>query len=339
MRCGGGKNSMERETTAAESLRLMDENARYDAACKRVLSEKIFLAWIMKFCLEEYRDFDVKEIAEKCIEGGIQVSEAAVSPDETNAHLGRIRGANTEDTTLTEGAVYYDIRFYAIVPQCGEVIRLIINVEAQAEFHTGYPLCKRGVYYCCRMVSSQHGTEFTNSHYEKIKKAASIWIVMNPPAERRNTITSYSIREKNLVGNVKEPVRNYDLMTMLMICLGDPGDAENDLLRLLDVILNDTIPVEEKREILENDFDIPMTQTLEGRFSEMCNLSACVEKRGLAKGIAQGREEGREEGRMENTLTSIRNLTKNTGWPIEQAMAALGIPQERWKQLTEQLSE
>jgi len=41
-----------------------------DAACKRLLAIRIILAWIMKSCLEEYRDFDVNEIAEKFIEGG-----------------------------------------------------------------------------------------------------------------------------------------------------------------------------------------------------------------------------------------------------------------------------
>ena len=47
----------------------MDDKVRYDAACKRLLSEKIILAWIMKSCLEEYRDYDVKEIARRYIEG------------------------------------------------------------------------------------------------------------------------------------------------------------------------------------------------------------------------------------------------------------------------------
>ena len=55
-------------------------------------------------------------------------------------------------------------------------IALIINVEAQNDFYPGYPLIKRGIYYCCRMISSQYGREFTGPHYEKIKKVYSIWI-------------------------------------------------------------------------------------------------------------------------------------------------------------------
>ena len=54
---------METETTIAQSIRATDALVRYDAACKRLLSEKIILAWIMKSCLEEYRDCTVEEIA------------------------------------------------------------------------------------------------------------------------------------------------------------------------------------------------------------------------------------------------------------------------------------
>lgn len=43
---------MERETSIAAGLRITDESAGYDEACKRVLSEKAILARIMKSCLE-----------------------------------------------------------------------------------------------------------------------------------------------------------------------------------------------------------------------------------------------------------------------------------------------
>ena len=48
---------MEVETTLAKGIETAGENVRYDAACRRLLSEKSILAWIMKSCLEEYRDW------------------------------------------------------------------------------------------------------------------------------------------------------------------------------------------------------------------------------------------------------------------------------------------
>ena len=94
---------MEMNTPIAEDLHITGDNAKLDASCKRLLSEKSILAWIMKSCLEEYRNCDVKDIAEKYIEGQPEVGIVPVAPDETNA--ARIRGLQNEDTSLTEGTV------------------------------------------------------------------------------------------------------------------------------------------------------------------------------------------------------------------------------------------
>ena len=46
-----------------------ERRARCDQACKRVLAQKVILAWILKHCTEEFRDIDVKDIENKYIEG------------------------------------------------------------------------------------------------------------------------------------------------------------------------------------------------------------------------------------------------------------------------------
>lgn len=306
------------DTPIAEDIHATDKSAQYDAACKRLLSQKIILAWIMKACLKEYQDCDVKEIAEKYIEGTPQVGEVAVGPDESNAP--RIRGMGSQDTSLTEGSSVYDIRFRALTPGTGEPVQMIINVEAHNEFYPGYPLVKRGIYYCGRLLTSQNGTEFVHSEYQKIKKVVSIWVCMAPPKSRRNTITRYHLTEENLVGQVKEPVQNYDLIDVVMVCLGGE-DRENysGILKLLDVLLSPKAGEAKKRQVLENEFDIPMTETLEAEVYRMCNLSEGV--RDL------GRAEGRAEGRMEVFLASIRSLMANTGWPLEKAMETLNVPE------------
>ena len=61
---------------------------------------------------------------------------------------------------------------------------------------------------------------------------------MNPPKNRRNTITQYSIQEKHIIGDAVEQVRNYDLMSAVMICLGDEDDKNyGGLLKFLEVLL------------------------------------------------------------------------------------------------------
>ena len=170
---------METKTTLSEEIGITEGKSRYDAACKQLLAERIILAWIMKSCVEEFRDINVEEIAGKYIEGEPKVSKIPVRPDETmpesdDEQPSKIKGTTTEDASVNEGTVTYDVRFDAVAPQSDGMIRLILNIEAQNKFNPGYPLIKRGIYYCSRMISAQYGTEFVDSHYEKIKKVYSI---------------------------------------------------------------------------------------------------------------------------------------------------------------------
>ncbi len=277
------------ENTLAKNITAAGDKAAYDAACKRLLANKVILAWIMKGCLEEYRDFDVDVIAEKYIEGDPQIAKVAVNPDEEAESSGeQIKGAKNEDSTIKEGTVTYDIRFYGVAPRSGEIVSLIINVEAQNDFYPGYPIIKRGIYYCSRMISAQYGVEFTDSHYEKIKKVYSIFICANPPKYRENTINRYVIHEENLIGDVTEKKENYDLLAAITICLGHSGDDKyTGLLKLLDVLLSTEKKPEEKKKILQEDFHIEMTKKLESEVSELCNLSQGVFEKGEARGEAK----------------------------------------------------
>ena len=301
------------QNTLSKIISTAGQKAAYDNACKKLLANKIILAWIMKNCLPEYRDCDVYEIAKQYIEGEPQISETAVHQDEQTQTAPMIKGLNTEDATVCEGTVTFDIRFNAVAPVSGELVHLIINVEAQNDFYPGYPIIKRNVYYCSRLISAQYGTEFTSAHYEKIKKVYSIFICINPPKYRKNTINAYSIQEQNIVGNIREDKENYDLLTAIMICLGDKEkSADSGILRLLEVLLSSERAVEEKKQILENEYNIEMTTTIESEVSQMCNLSEGVERRGIRKGRCE----------------DIKNLMKNLKMTCEQAMDALGIPEE-----------
>ena len=273
---------MEQKTTLAQSIDIVQQKAQYDEACKKVLAEKMILAWIMKHTMKEYAEYDVRELVENFIVGEPKVAETNVLPDETNAP--KITGTGVEDSTVTEGSITYDIQFRAIVPSSDEIVQMIINVEAQNDFYPGYPLIKRGIYYLARMISSQYGTIFTQSHYEKIQKVYSVWICMNPPKERNNTITEYSLTEKHHVGKVEEVEEYYDLMSAITVCLGkNEEETEHELLRLLDVLLSSDKKAKEKKEILENEFQIPMTERIETEVEHMCNLSDGVEQKGIEK--------------------------------------------------------
>ena len=179
---------MEVENALARRLDTAGDKARYDKACKSLLSSVQILARILKYCVSEFRECDIKDIEEQYIEGEPIISKREVHQDEQGEF---IQGMDTEDSSMTEGTVYFDIMFYVLLPNSDKRVRMIINVEAQNKFDPGYPLIMRGIYYGSRMISSQYGTVFDKSHYEKIEKVYSIWICPDPPVDRKNTIVKY----------------------------------------------------------------------------------------------------------------------------------------------------
>ena len=268
----------------------------YDEACKRVLSERGIMAHILKACTEEFKDCDLQDIAQRYIQGEPSISRIAVEPEAISP---RIESEQTEDKSGTEGTVYYDIRFHAVAPIDGKRIQLIINLEAQNDFNPGYPLLKRAVYYCGRMISSQYGTVFVKSHYEKIQKVYSIWICTMPTKKWEYNISSYQLIEKHLIGHTQAEWSHYDLINIVLVCLGSKSHKQlKGILRLLNMLLLDNISSQEKQKLLEKEFDVTMTPHLAKGVPAMCNLSEGIERRGELRGRKLGEEVGEKRGEL-----------------------------------------
>lgn len=297
---------MEQQTYLAHAIDQTSDHPAYDAACKKVLADKQILAWILRSCTEEFRNCRIADIAEHYIEGTPIIAAAGVYPDDASAP--NIRGSAQEDKTLHEGTIYYDIRFSALAPGSQQPIPLIINIEAQNDYYPGYPLLKRAVYYGARLISSQYGTGFQSSNYQDIKKACSIWICTNVPQDHQNTINRYSLQEKHLAGAAKANPLNYDLINVMMIGLSEtPPPEEDNVLNLLSILLLQKGNAIEKKQILQNNFHIAMTTTLEQEVDHMCNLSEGIERRGIEQGIKKGLEQGRSEATEKTALEMLRD--------------------------------
>lgn len=100
---------------------------------------------------------------------------------------------------------------------------------------------------------------------------------------------------------------------------------DSGILRLLEVLLSSKRTVEEKKQILEKEYDIKMTETIESEVSKMCNLSDGVERQGIEKGLQQGLQTARYE--------AVKNLMKNLNLTCEQAIKALGISVKEWEDI------
>ena len=145
---------MKAKSTLAKNIEVADDNeVSLDRACKKLLANKSILAWIKKTCVEEYEECSTQEIERKYIEGIPRIAQDALHRDEAVENGDYIQGGSSEDSSLNEGTVSYDIRFNALKPMRKSnmnskgSVSMIINVEGQTDFYPGYPLPKRGIYY------------------------------------------------------------------------------------------------------------------------------------------------------------------------------------------------
>ena len=110
------------QSVISKTIDTAEKEAQYDACVKRLLSEKIILAWILKECVSEFQQYTVSQIMTHCIEGEPKISVIAVDQDELDyaedmdGNDSLIEGMNAEDVSIKEGKVYYDIRFSAVAP-------------------------------------------------------------------------------------------------------------------------------------------------------------------------------------------------------------------------------
>ncbi len=263
------KEAKYKNTSLSNSINTIGDDASYDDACKRLLSHKEVLAHILKECVSEYKGYDIETI-KNCIGKDISISKEAVHQFE------RVVNENTEDGTITEGLVKFDIKFTAITPD-KKPIQLIINVENQNDYSPGYPLVKRGIYYACRLISAEHGTVFENDDYGKITKVYTIWICTSNFEKEEPRMTEFVLDKKELLGK-SYPIKkkDYDLLDIIIIRLCEnPNNYNSDIIRFLTYLLSHKFSVAERKRVLSQDYNIKMKEVYEG-VDAMSGLGAAI---------------------------------------------------------------
>ena len=308
-------------TELKSAVMATDKDAQYDNSAKRLIAHKIILARILVKTVEEFKGMDSIEVA-ALIEGLPYISAVPVEPGLTNAvHFQngqRLVGFNTENQELNEGLVRFDIVFY--VRMKDGLSQIIINVEAQKDEPSDYKILNRAVFYVSRLISSQKEKDFENSSYDDIKCVYSIWICMNM---EENTMSHIHLTKEDMIGSY-EWKGNLDLLNIIMIGLAKElpeHDETYELHRLLGALLSRELTVDEKLDIIGNEYDIPLEENFRKDMSTMCNLSQGVKEEGIAIGRREGLEEGRREGYAEGEAGLIMTMYKNGLLPEQIASA------------------
>lgn len=258
-------------TEIANAMNAADDKAQYDERAKRLLGHKSILAHILVDAVEEFRDMNPRDVL-KYIEGEPKIGVVPTEPGLTNANVNgeRVVGMNTENTEINEGTINFDIVFY--VRMIDGLSQIIVNVEAQKDMPTEYHILNRSIFYACRLLSSQKERDFVNKKYDDIKRVYTIWICMNMSEDSTDY---YYLANKKVLGTCQWEGKQ-DLLNIVLIGLAKElprQDEKHELHRLLGALLSKKLSQNEKLNIIEKEYDIPLEEDLRKDVSVMCNLS------------------------------------------------------------------
>ena len=312
------------DASVKESVKASDKEAQYDEKAKKLLGHKIILAYILVNTVKEFQGMNPKDVVEY-IEGEPYISTVPIDPGMTNTKEikeesieetetpEQVIGLNTENSEINEGMIRFDIIFY--VRMQDGLSQIIVNVEAQKAEPSSYDILNRAIFYVSRMISSQKGRDFVKSNYNDIKRVYSIWICMNVD---EHSMSHIHLTRDDIIGshNWKGDI---DLLNIVLLGLAEDlpeKTGKYELHRLLGALLSSKLNVDEKLDIIGNEFRIPLESDIRKDVSEMCNLSQGIEERGVEKGLAEA---------------AIRMYKK--GYSIEQISDILAMDIERVKDI------
>lgn len=331
-------------TEVHNAVTAADQGTQYDESAKRLLGQKSILAQILVRTVDEFKGMNPRYV-ETLIEGEPYISRISLEPGLTNQevmkaavelkaageakqNLGRkvkaksgqrITGLNTENQEHAEGLVRFDIVFY--VRMKDGLSQIIINVEAQKDEPQRYGILNRAVFYVSRLISSQKERDFENTEYDDIKRVYSIWVCMNM---EENSLSHIHLVKDDLVG-YHDWRGKLDLFNIVMIGLAKelPGQGEQyELHRLLGALFAEGLTAGERLNIIKEEYDIPIEQTIEQEVDVMCNLSQGIKETGIAEGRAEEIiETGYEFGLSEQDI--LERLQKKLSISLQKAQEYL----------------
>ena len=141
----------------------------------------------------------------------------------------------------------------------------------------------------------------------------SIWVCPEPTKKKQNSITKYKMVPEPIEGNVVEKEEDYDLLDVVVISVNKDGtESENRLLKLLSTLFTAGKTKEQRKDILETEFGIPMTVKLGQEVERMCNLSEAILNEGKILGTVETmRDDGKSEQEIISRLMEKFHLTED----------------------------
>ncbi len=275
-----------------------------DREFKAIIHNGDILSMLLRYNLEEFNDKDFSTI-KNCLDIG-----------EDNV---TVIGRETEYSDPEDGSIVTDSVFNVKIPDSNNRIEVIVNVEGQNDPFPGYPLRKRAEYYLGRIVSAQKGKEFSGSDYGNLRKVYSIWYILNPRAEYRNSVTKYSMKAESLSGNPERYLKPLDTFNIIMVYVG-PYEEELPEISAVPAALFSPMDEKIRKKVVMDKFKIDLDDKILGRIGDMITLDD--------EAYNHGFREGKAEATKQILVSSLVLMVKEKGMTLEEASSNLTIPED-----------
>ena len=308
-----------RSTSLADGIRAAE--SAFDAVCKRLLGERQVVARILSGVVTGFEGADPDVLARECVAPdpgyGVPLSRDVPVKSSVPQGVPHVGGApadpgvppsrnaptdpgpairlDTDDATVTEGLAVFDVRTRAVVPGTMRIVEL--DLEGQGKASPGYPLLRRAMFYCGRMLSRQGADVVAHSTYGALRRVVSIWVVFKPSKDLAGTVLRAQMNAELFVGEPTWDTSDVDCVEIAILCIGGDSRKHGGALGMLDVLFARDLDPEEKLTILADEYGMMMTEQIEEGVLNMCTLAEVW------------REDIREEVTREVTDKITRDVT------------------------------
>ena len=284
-----------------------------DQGFKTIVHDSDVLSWLIRSNVDEFKDKTIEEI-KSCLNIG----------EDGRTVIGR----ENEYDSPVNGRIVTDSIFDVKVPGTDEEVSVIVNLEEQYDPNPGYPLEKRAEYYMARLVSSQKGVVFSNDDYGRLRKVYSIWIILDPKSENRNTVTRYSMAGHSVAGDPKRKMPLLETFNIVFINVGRYDSSLPDV-TAFPAVLFSRMSIDERQELMSEKFNISLNDAMNREVDNMASMGEDAFNYGFREGV--------KEGIKKEKIDMIVRLIKMNGNTMNEAMSIVDVPENMAEEIEKEV--
>ena len=287
------------------------DDLTFDKKFKQLFQKREFLVPILANIVPEYKNCTLEQIEELiCPHGDVKVNPSVYSSEDS--------GKGNEMTAR------YDVLVDCALPKGNGdvVVDFFFDLEMQRELNLEYPISKRGVYYCSRLLSRQIETLGEDS-YNQLKSVYSVWILRHGvPKNLQNSVFTASLSGSFDRSTIDASILNdeINLIHLVMIYLSDGFDitVQNNLVKYLQSVFAKELANENRNPYYN------YSKKIRQEVDEIMTIGESFRREGEIRGEIRGEIKGRigfmlEDGKSHEEI--VRHLMTKKKNPLTESQA------------------